>query len=145
VEFPTKKLRELLADLDARIPFFGIESLLPALHEGVELPLELVAKALGDDGFTLVLDEPDALPREIADVETDYASHHRQALARADLCFEPRVFLASAEEIEAQMERHPRVELVELDVEGGPAGASLEVRTEPTSLLRQDILRETMK
>ncbi|MFZ9888857.1 MAG: transcription-repair coupling factor, partial [Myxococcota bacterium] len=62
VEFPTKKLRELLTDLEARIPFFGIESMLPAFHERLELPVELLTQALGRDGFTLALEEPDGLP-----------------------------------------------------------------------------------
>ena len=34
VEYPTKKLRELVEDLENRIPFFGIEGLLPAFYDG---------------------------------------------------------------------------------------------------------------
>jgi transcription-repair coupling factor (superfamily II helicase) len=144
VEFPTKRLREMLHDLDARIPFFGVEGLLPALHETLELPLELAGRALGKDGFTLIVDDPDALPRELAELDEDYAAHFRQAVTRGDLCFPCEAFVPPREQTEGSLADHPRVELVGLVVEGG-ADTPLEVRTPATADLRQEILQETMR
>jgi transcription-repair coupling factor (superfamily II helicase) len=144
VEFPTKRLRELLEDLENRIPFFGIEGLLPALQEKVELPLEVIGHALGDKGFSVFALEPAGLGGEIEELQRDYASHHRQATARGDLCYPPETFVPEVDEVMAGLEAPPRVDLVELLVEG-EGEAPLEIRCAPTADLRQEILRETMR
>ncbi|MFZ9888871.1 MAG: transcription-repair coupling factor, partial [Myxococcota bacterium] len=74
----------------------------------------------------------------------DYAGHHRQALTRGDLCFPPEFFIEDLEPLVERCTHHTQVQLVDLEVEGA-TGVLLEVRTDPTSALRQDILRETMR
>jgi transcription-repair coupling factor (superfamily II helicase) len=147
VEFPTKKLRELVSDLDNRIPFFGIEGLLPAFYEELESPLALLDRAIGRAGYTLVLDEPDAVVGTIDVVAADFAEHRRQALVRGDLCFPVEAFLTDGERTLAEARSRPHVAFLSLLVEGRAAGedAAVEIRTTPTADLRAEILRESTR
>jgi transcription-repair coupling factor (superfamily II helicase) len=144
VEFPTKKLRELVADLENRISFFGIEGLLPAFYEALEGPLDLLERALGKGGFSVVLDEPDAVVGAIDVVGADFAEHRRQALVRGDLCFPVDAFLTDGAATLARARALPHVDLLSLVVEGRGTEA-LEIRTTPTADLRTDILRESTR
>jgi len=146
VEFPTKKLRELLSDLGHRIPFFGIESLLPAFHETLELPSEVFARARGDRGFTLVLEDRAALFDTLAEEEKDFADHHRSALVRGELCFSPGAFLADERALRATLDRHVVVELAGVVSNDGVREEDVvSVRTPATADLRAEILQETMR
>jgi transcription-repair coupling factor (superfamily II helicase) len=144
VEFPTKKLRELSTDLENRIPFFGIEGLLPAFYDALESPLDLLERALGRDGFTVVLDEPDAVTGAVDVVAADFAEHRRQALVRGDLCFPVDAFLTDGAATLARARALPHVELLSLVVEGRGTDA-LEIRTTPTADLRAEILHESTR
>ncbi|MCC7071406.1 MAG: transcription-repair coupling factor [Deltaproteobacteria bacterium] len=142
VEFPTKKLRGLMDDLDHRVLFFGVEGLLPAFYPRLETPLEVVERALGADGFTVVLDDPGALRGAIDVLRADFDEHRRQATGRGDLCFPVEAFLLDAEQTLAAVRRRPAVEHEPLPAAGDEA---IEVRTAPTADVRQEILRETMR
>ncbi len=144
VEFPTKKLRETLEDLDNRIPFFGIESLLPALHEQVELPLDLISRALGDDGFTVVIEDETAAKQAGHALLDDFVKMHHAALSRGDLAYPPTAFLEDVDDAWAALERRSPVVLGGLTV--GAAGAdAITIRAPATGELRQQILRESMR
>ncbi len=144
VEYPTKKVRELLADLDNRISFFGIEGLLPAFYEALESPLALVERALGKDKFTVVLDEPDAIIGAVSVVDADFEEHRRQALVRGDLCFPVDAFLESGPAALARARACRHVELLSLVVEGKGEGA-LSIFTKGTADVRGDILKESAR
>ncbi|MDP2340522.1 MAG: transcription-repair coupling factor [Deltaproteobacteria bacterium] len=144
VEYPTKKLRELLADLDNRISFFGIEGLLPAFYEALESPLALVERALGKNQFTVVLDEPDAITGAVAVVDADFEEHRRQALVRGDLCFPISAFLETGEAALQRARACRHVELLSLVVEGRGANA-IEIQTKATADVRGDILKESAR
>ena len=144
VDYPTKKLRELLADLDNRISFFGIEGLLPAFYEALESPLALVERALGKNQFTVVLDEPDALAGAVSVVDTDFEEHRRQSLVRGDLCFPVDAFLESGTAVLQRARACKHVELLSLVVEGKGQQA-LEIQTKATSDVRGDILKESAR
>ena len=102
VDYPTTKLTSLIADLENLIAPFGIEGLLPSFYERLQTPLELLSQAIGKDGFTVVVDEPDAMVGAIDVIATDFDEHRRQALVRGDLCFPCSAFLdTSAVALEA--------------------------------------------
>ena len=146
VEFPTKKLRELCEDLDNRIAVFGVEGLLPAFYETLELPIDVVEHALGPAGYSVVIDEPDALHGALDVLLTDFEEHRRQALVRGDLCFAVEAFLVEERALRERLGRCVRVDFAGLIVEGSQTpGAILEIRTQPTSDMRQDILRESTR
>ncbi len=142
VEYPTKKLRGFMDDLENRVLFFGVEGLLPAFYPRLETPLEVLARALGADGFTVMLDDPGALRGAIDALHGDFHEHRRQATGRGDLCFPVEEFLLDADAVLGAARRGPCVEHEPLPVGGE---ALLEVRTAPTAEVRQEILRETMR
>jgi transcription-repair coupling factor (superfamily II helicase) len=143
VEYPTKKLRELLDDLDNKIASFGIEGLLPAFYGSLETPLQVIERALGTGGFTVVIDDPGAVRASMEVTAADYAEHHRQAVVRGDLVFVPDVFLVTGERALEQMRTLAPIEITNLREAGTPD--DLELRTPPTSDVRQEILRETTR
>jgi transcription-repair coupling factor (superfamily II helicase) len=145
VDYPTTKLTSLIADLENLIAPFGIEGLLPSFYERLQTPLELLSQAIGKDGFTVVVDEPDAMVGAIDVIATDFDEHRRQALVRGDLCFPCSAFLdTSAVALEAAR-AHIFVEFQSLTVEGRGGPAPIEVRTNPTADLRTEILRESTR
>jgi transcription-repair coupling factor (superfamily II helicase) len=143
VEFPTKKLRELLDDIDNKIAFFGIEGLLPAFYGKLETPIEVIERALGREGFTVVVDDPGGVRASIDVARADYVEHHRQAVVRGDLVFEPSVFLVDADKALDDLRARNAIELQSI-LEGDQADA-IELRTPGTHDIRQDILRETTR
>lgn len=145
VDYPTTKLLSLFADLENFIAPFGVEGLLPAFYERLQTPLQLVDQALGQDGYAIVLDEPDAIVGAVDVVEADFEEHRRQALVRGDLCFTIDAFLHDSEALLAEIRAHQHVELLSLVVEGRDGPAPVEVKTTPTADLRSEILRETTR
>jgi len=142
VDFPTKKLRELLSDVDNRIPFFGIEGLAPAFVEAQETPLEFVSRAL-DDNFTLVVDDIGAVRDTFRGVDRHFREMHRAALDRGDLCFPVETFLPDADDLEAAYPKVAHLELVTLAVQG-EGQAPLRIECEATADIRKDILKQSM-
>ncbi len=148
VEYPTKKLRELLDDLDNRLASFGIEGLLPAFYGALETPLQVVERALGAAGFTVVIDDPGGVRASMDVAAADFAEHHRQAIVRGDLTFDPSVFLLDSEAALAALRARAPIEImnvIEGDIDGDASTDVIELRTPPTLDLRQDILRETTR
>ncbi len=145
VDYPTKKLMSLLTDLDNLITPFGVEGLLPAFYENLETPLQLLTRSLGKDGFTVVIDEPDAVSGAVDVVHADFNEHRRQALVRGDLCFPVDAFLHTAPACLEALRSHQYVEYLGLVVEGRKGPTPIEVKTTPTADLRAEILRETTK
>jgi transcription-repair coupling factor (superfamily II helicase) len=145
VDYPTTKLQALCADLDNFIAPFGVEGWLPAFYEQLQSPLELLDQALGDKGYTIVVDEPDAVMGAVDVVVTDFEEHRRQALVRGDLCFPVQSFLHDSEALRGALRAHQVVELLSLVVEGRSGPTPLEVKTTATADLRGEILRETTR
>ncbi len=146
VEFPTKKLRELLSDLENRIPFFGVEGKMPAFYPDMELPLQTIARALGKKGFTVVVEDPDSVMGAIDGTWTEYEDHFRHAVVRGDLSFPVDAFLVHKDRAQDAFAGAPRVDLLSLVVEGDrDRTPDLEIITPPQSDLRQDILKESAR
>ncbi len=150
VEFPTKKLREILDDLDNRIAFFGLEGLLPAFHDRLDTPLDVLKRALGERGFTVVVDDPAGVGGGIDVVHADFAEHYRQAVVRGDLTFTPETFLVETDDALATLREHGAIELDPLLVDGlrndgARDDGVLEIRTPPTADLRAEILRQSTR
>lgn len=142
VEFPTKKLRELLDDLSNRIPFFGIEGLLPAFYDNLQTPLEIASAGLS--AYTLVVEDEASIADAAGALEKHYLDHHRQALTRGDLCFEAETFLTDIDTAFAAAKDAPKVVLkgaIDLDAKS----SDVLLRTTATGEIRQDILKETMR
>jgi transcription-repair coupling factor (superfamily II helicase) len=118
VDYPTTKLQSLCADLENFIAPFGVEGLLPAFYEQLQSQLQLLDQALGKDGYTVVVDEPDAVVGAVDVVAADFAEHRRQALVRGDLCFPVDAFLLDSTELTAEVRAHQFIELLSLAVEG---------------------------
>lgn len=145
IEFPTKKLRGMLEDLDNGIPFFGIEGLLPAFHETLTTPLELVRQAYGKDKVTVVLEDALTFGEHLRAHRANYDSHFETALGRGDLCFALDSFLAPPDAVMAELERHVRVDLLDFAVEGDGGPTPLEIAAPGTNRLRDEIVAETTK
>ena len=145
VDYPTSKLNSLLADLENLITPFGVEGLLPAFYPSLETPLQVLARSLGKDKFTVVIDEPDAVSGAVDVVGADFSEHRRQALVRGDLVFPVEAFVDTGPACLEQLRSFQYVELLGLVVEGRKGPTPIEVRTTPTADLRSEILRETTK
>ena len=146
VEYPTKKLRELLSDLENRVLPFGVEGLLPAFYERLETPLQVLSRALGPKGFTILVEDPDALRGGVDGTQTEYVEHHRHAVVRGDLVFPVDAFLIDADAVDDALAATTRVDLLTLVVEADPSRTpDLELRTPPQNDLRSEILKETVR
>lgn len=142
VEYPTKKLKEKLADLANQIPFFGIESLLPAFHERLTTPLELLFHTMGTKPILIADDLPQTLTA-LSEAQKDNEEHYRAALVRGDLCYPVASFLQPETEFNKQLQAFAQLEYVSsAHPEACPEGP---ITSTPTNSLRQDILRETMR
>ncbi|MCP4504339.1 MAG: transcription-repair coupling factor [Deltaproteobacteria bacterium] len=141
-EFPTRKLKELLADIDNRIPFFGIEGLLPAFFERIQTPLEFLEQGLKQD-FTLVLDDKDAIAATAKGIGRHYRDLHRSALDRGDLCFPVEEFLVDEDKLESHLPKCTQVEFLSLVIQDG-SDEPLHVDCPATLDIRKDILKQSM-
>ena len=145
VDYPTTKLFELCKDLEHLIAPFGVEGLLPAFYESLESPLDVLDRALGKNGYTVVVDEPDAISAAVDVLVADYQEHRRQALVRGELCYPVETWVSAGKDVLADVQSRHFVELLGLVVEGRKGEAPLEIRTTPTADLRGEILRESTK
>jgi transcription-repair coupling factor (superfamily II helicase) len=146
LDFPSRKLREHMRDLDNRIPFFGIESLMPAFFDSLEHPLELLEKALGADELLLMFDHKDLVKTCADDVWTDYAQQYHQVISQESLAFPVSSFLVPIEEAFSQADNFTTIQHQKLIVESGKShGVPLVIEAASTHSIRQDILRESMR
>jgi len=99
VDRPTTKVREVLDAIDAGIPFFGMEALLPGFHPGGlgtlfdYLPAAPVAW----------LDDPEAISRSLAEVDEELFREHALAENRGELALPPDRHFLGAAEVEARL------------------------------------------
>ncbi len=136
--FPTKRLRTYIEDLQNRIPFFGIEGLLPAFHPPLlDLPAAL-AQGLGDTGFSVFIDDEEALGRAFDDEWDNYATHRATAEAKGKLTFPESAFLLTHEELNAALA--PAVTITKEGVVQSSTDV-IDIRTADTGDLRKDILK----
>ncbi len=143
IDYPTKKLNELRADLENRIAFFGIEALLPALYPELQTPLQVLTHARGASAFTVFVEDGADAINAVETLTREYQDQHRHALSRGDLVFAPEVFLASGDDVRMALTAHTQVIGSSLVVQG--ESPPIEVRTTGTADLRAEILRESTR
>lgn len=111
LDYPTAKLREKLHDLEHHIPFFGIENLLPAFHDKLESPLELIIHVYGKNKLTILHS-----PHTFAALA--YNTEYEAALVRGDLCFPPTEFCLTDPQLKELFDTQSLIELE--DVSSSP-------------------------
>lgn len=145
LDFPTRKLREFLKDIEHRIPFFGIESLLPAFLDTMETPIELCRQALGSNGFTLFLDHRALIAQRQEDTRTEYAQQYHLVLGQEQIAFAPDVFLTPEEDLSSSLASVSTIDYETLRVDDQLDAEDITLEGESTGQIRQDILRESMR
>jgi transcription-repair coupling factor (superfamily II helicase) len=147
LNYPTKRLREKLEDLTNHIPFFGIESLLPAFFKELQSPLQLLLRVYGTDAFHIVINEPLEFSNGIRTLHQEYLDHYDATIMRSDLCFQPSQFLLSENEVHHLIAKQNQLRLESFAIEEAlmKNDSVLSVNSARTDTLRQDILRETTR
>ncbi len=147
VNYPTKKLREKLEDINNHIPFFGIESLLPAFFKELQSPLQLLLRVYGNDAFTVAINEPHDFSNAIHAFYQEYHEHYDAAIIRGDLCFPPSQFLLSEDEVQNFLTKQNQLILEAFPIESSlkKTAPNFSIHSARTDTLRQDILRETTR
>ena len=105
VNRPTSRVREVLDAVDAGMPFFGLEALLPGFHPG---GLATLFDYLPDD---LLVWEDGVAPieEELASLETELEREHAAAVKREELSLPPTAHFLSPPDLEARLSALPRV------------------------------------
>ncbi|HSB19987.1 MAG TPA: transcription-repair coupling factor [Anaeromyxobacteraceae bacterium] len=102
---PTGEVRELLEKIDAGAPFFGMEALLPAFHQGGLATLFDHLPA----GSLAFVDDPAGVDQALADLEEELRREHGSALARAEIAMPPGAHYLPAAATREALGRLPRV------------------------------------
>lgn len=140
VEYPTKKLKEKISQLENKIPFFGIESFLPGFYAQLQTPLELINQSYGRSALTIVSDyDLNEIKGPLEKNAQEYDSHYGSALAKGELCFSPTHFLATGDEVLAQLSEHTFISLSPITRQES-VQTIIQLPINSTSSLRQDIL-----
>ncbi len=105
VNRPTSRVREVLDAIDAGVPFFGQEALLPGFHPG---GLGTLFDYLPPGTWAWV-DGVEAVDAALAELDADLSRDHQAALRREDLALPPPAHFLSAAEVAARLAGHPRV------------------------------------
>jgi transcription-repair coupling factor (superfamily II helicase) len=140
---PSRKLRAIREDIENKIHFFGIESLLPLFHpEGLTgadayLPT-------GEDVVYLFGDR-EAFTERLRQIHAQIEGGHAGALTGHQLTLPPEAHLVSGEEvIDRAVKSSVRIEMPEAVISQDRAGAPvIDLEIEPTRGLRAEILRAT--
>lgn len=136
---PSRRANAVLEDLDNRIHFFGIESLLPIFHEGGLVDADAYLPR-GDDVVYLVGDR-ERLIEQSDNGWADAQLAFERARSQHHLALPPEAHLAEAQEVLERITGRARViEMPEVAV--GHAQAS-RLRFETVEQLRSEILRAT--
>jgi len=106
-QLPSARIRELVESLDDDAGLEALQGLWPALYEGGLAPL---FDHLPDDTH-LLIDDPEAVRRNLEELWEDLEREHAAARARGDLVLEPGAHFLSPAEVEATWSAHRRVEL----------------------------------
>ncbi|MEM7495272.1 MAG: DEAD/DEAH box helicase [Myxococcota bacterium] len=89
LDYPKAKLQAKLTDVANRLPFVGMQALLPLFHDRLVAPLQLTRQVVGDEGLLIVSADPRAVAEASARVEERYREAHAQARERGDLVCPP--------------------------------------------------------
>ena len=140
VDFPTRKLRAMLADLDNGIPFFGIEALAPAFSPALRPSLwALLQQALGA-APTVALVEPAAIRAAAEQAWQELGAGHAEARARQRLSFEPAAHAVPVDDVLPELERLATLSIEPLVLDHA-AGERVDMRSAPASDLTREIER----
>ncbi len=105
VNRPTTQVREVLEQIDAGTPFFGMEALLPGFHGG---GLGTIFDYLPASAAAYV-DDAAALEEGLAALGAELAREHEGALRREELAFPPAAHFLPADEAQARLRDRPLV------------------------------------
>jgi len=146
VDYPTKDLKEKLDSIENRVPFFGIESLLPAFYDQLQSPIEALKASFSNKLFW-VFDDPPAIKSSFLACAKDYESHYEHALAKRELCFAPSAFLVGEDELRAFVDSTPalRRESIVLENKPGTGAEVWEIQSAPTDHIRKNIVLESTR
>jgi transcription-repair coupling factor (superfamily II helicase) len=102
---PTSRVREVLDQIEAGSPFFGLEALLPGFHPGGLASLLDFLPA----GFAVYLDDADEVEAALQELWTSLEQEHAAALKREELCLPPADHFLPAGEVLAAVSARPLV------------------------------------
>ena len=112
---PTRQLSQILADVDAQIPFFGIEGLVPAFYpHGRPALLHFLHENAGALQPIVVMEDRIACEHTLKDAVEKLAQGFERARGRGRLAFEPAEHSADHEELTRDLALFSRVELERL-------------------------------
>ncbi|MBI5498440.1 MAG: transcription-repair coupling factor [Deltaproteobacteria bacterium] len=139
-DIPTRQVSQHLADIDAGIPFFGIEGFVPAFYPpGRPSLLRFLAENGGANPPVLVTEDSIACGHALRAAHDEFLQAHERARSRGRMAFPPDDHTATPDELERDRALLPRVELERLNlIEAGPA--PVELKCVPTRDLRNQIV-----
>jgi transcription-repair coupling factor (superfamily II helicase) len=105
VNRPTSQVREVLEQIEASTPFFGMEALLPGFHAG---GLGTIFDYL-PSGTAAYVDDPAALEEELRGLHEELTREHEGALRREELAFPPEAHFLPGAEALARLADRPQV------------------------------------
>jgi transcription-repair coupling factor (superfamily II helicase) len=134
---PTRRLSAVREDIENRVHFFGIETLLPLFHDEGLVPLTTYLPS-GDGWVTLVAD-PDALITASEEAWAEARVERERAELGHRVALPVEAFLTDAEEVVDAIDT-PRVDVRPVVLDGRPA---VKLRYDAVESLRSEILRAT--
>ncbi|MEW5850481.1 MAG: transcription-repair coupling factor [Myxococcota bacterium] len=139
-EIPTRTLSRMLDDIDARMPFFGMEGLLPAFYpSGRPSLLRFFAENAGAGVPVLLVEDPIACTHALQSAHDALAQQYERARAKGRPAYEPADHAEDVETVEGSYALFPRVDLERLSLE--EAGKALiDLGAKPTRDLRNAIV-----
>jgi transcription-repair coupling factor (superfamily II helicase) len=139
-DIPTRVVGRMLEDLQAHIPFFGVEGLLPAFHPpGRPTLLGFLASLSSVGDPVLVVEDPTGCAHALRSAADLLQAQHDKARAKRRLALPPSGHHASVDQVEEAFALLSRVDLerVSLEESGRP---QVELGSRPTGDLRQAIV-----
>jgi len=140
VDFPTRKLRALLNDIDNGIPFFGVEALAPGFASEPRPSLAQALVELLGDGLRAVLLDGEAGRAALERSWDEMQEGYQEAIGRRRLAFPPQAHAEPPEAVWTALDARAavRIEGLPLEAEGRTC---IELHSAPTSDLTRDIER----
>ncbi len=100
VNAPTRQTRAVLENLQRGVDFFGVDALVPALHDSLANPWEYAP-----DGAQFVLTDPDALASLAAHHAEETRTNYDRCVAEHRLVARPEDFFVGVDELKTWMDR----------------------------------------
>ena len=141
VEYPTKKLKEILGDIGNSLPFFGIEALLPAFFEALESPLEIIAQLFSRDEIHFAFDDLGEVINNIGKRNESYSKLYESAKEQRKLVYEPQAYLNTTSRAKELFEAFGQINFADLSLTNTPNSTNLGHKN--TQDLRRQILSES--